>query len=124
MRVRLSHVTNRSSSSFIIDKRHLDDDQIKAIYNHIELSKKLGSSAGAWADEHDRWDITENDLFISGYTFIDNFDMDSFLKDIDVNSKVVSWSEYPFKLPEVEVVEVNDEIKEVIEEWRRLIHEM
>lgn len=121
MKCRCGHVTNSSSSSFIIAKKYLDEDQIKAIHNHIELSRELGT-LDKYVDDSDRWDIIENDNFIAGDTWMDNFNMYSFLQDIGVNDKMVSWDEFPFKLP----VEVNDEIdeNELEEEWRKLIHEM
>ena len=118
MKVRKDFVTNSSSSSFIISKRCLDEDQIEAIREHYELGNKLGMVDPKWDSP---WRIEENDDYITGYTSMDNFDMGSFLEKIDVNGANVSWSEYPISLQEInnddETEENNDS------EWRRLLHE-
>ena len=110
MKIRYGHVTNSSSSSFIISKKHLDEDQIKAIHNHIELTKKLGWHFGYL----DPWRIEENDDFITGYTDMDNFSMYDFLEKIGVEDKYVDWSEYPFNM---------NSYKDR-DDWRDIIHEM
>ena len=114
MKVRQDFVTNSSSSSFIISKRCLDNDQIEAIRNHGELGEKLGLDCCDWT-----WNIDENENYITGYTSMDNFDMDTFLEKIDVNSRNISWSEYPFNLPKENDNEDIDEDSD----WRRLLHE-
>ena len=111
MKVRKDFVTNSSSSSFLIAKKHLDSDQIKAIRNHHELGKKLGL-VNSRLDFP--WDITENYNFITGYTDMDNFDMEEFLEKIDVNMKKVDWNECGFNLPD----EDEDKL-----DWRRLLYE-
>lgn len=105
MKVRKDFVTNSSSSSFVIAKRHLDNDQIEAIRRHSEIGKKLGID---WAEE--AWNIEENKRYIGGYTSMDNFDMEEFLNKIDVNLRHVDWSDpYCFELP------TNDD------DWRSLL---
>lgn len=86
MKVRHDFITNSSSSSFIINKRHLDGDQIEAIRRHGEIGAALGIS---YADE--KWCIEENDMYIGGYTSMDNFDMREFLEKIDVNMRHVKF---------------------------------
>ena len=112
MKVRKDFVTNSSSSSFIISKRCLDVDQIEAIRKHRELGEKLGLDYCNWA-----WDISEDEDYITGYTPMDNFDMDTFLRKIDVSDKNINWGAYPFDLPE------EDDDENIYLDWRKLLHE-
>jgi hypothetical protein len=113
-------VTNSSSSSFIISKKHLDNDQIKAIWNHIELAKLMGDR---YADYLDAWNIREDNEYITGDTWMDNFSMSGFLKNINVDMKKVSWEEYPFNL-NTYYDNKNYEDEEEIDEWRDLLAEI
>lgn len=113
MKIRSDYVTNSSSSSFIISKKYLDYDQLLAIREHGKLGEKLGLDC---CDE--TWDIDENENYITGYTWMDNFDMDTFLEKIEVNSRNISWSEYPFSLQEE-----NDKSIYNGSDWRKLLNE-
>lgn len=108
MKVRRDFVTNSSSSSFLISKKHLDEDQLKAIREHYELGKKMGMVDLKWDSP---WDIEENDNFITGYTFMDNFNMYDFLNKIDVNDKDIKWGEFRVNLSNVK------------KNWRDLLYE-
>ena len=45
------------------------------------------------------WNINENDLFITGYTWMDNFSMHEFFEKIGIRPADATWSEYPLSLP-------------------------
>lgn len=109
MKIRHDFVTNSSSSSFLISKKYLDDDQVKAIREHHKLGKKMGM-VNSWLDFP--WEIKENDNFMHGYTDMDNFDMEEFLEQIDVDTNRVEWSEWRQDLPE-----------EDDKDWRTLLYE-
>jgi hypothetical protein len=113
-------VTNSSSSSFLICKKNLLDDQIEAIRQHSELGERMGL---LYAEE--AWNIEENDLFITGYTSMDNFDFFEFLEKIEVNLKAVSRSEYPFSLPSDTMVEKPIQKNSVHEKtWRDYLEDI
>ena len=115
MKVRSDFVTNSSSSSFIISKKYLDKDQIKAIRDHSSLGEKLGFDCCNYD-----WDIEENENYITGYTWLDNFDMYDFLKAIDINPKLANWSEYSFDLDTYKNYDNDCKKKET---WRDLLYE-
>lgn len=112
MKVRSDFVTNSSSSSFVISKRHLDDDQILAINKHISLGKKLKMYNCDLAYE---WNIEESDEYIGAYTDQDSFSMSSFLDNIGVNPNVVYWG---YSIWSNDIPENN-----IGEHWRKLLHE-
>lgn len=74
MKIRTSLVSNSSSASFIVDKHLLSQDQIDAIFNYKEESKDYGIP---YADT-DPWGLEEDDRFITGFTSLDNFDMQEY----------------------------------------------
>ena len=113
MKIRRDFVTNSSSSSFLIAKKYLDGDQIKAIRNHSELGEKLGIDCS-----EESWGIKESNGYITGYTGMDNFDMEEFLEKIDVDMDKVNWSEWSFDLPDEDDENTNDKI-----DWRSLLYE-
>ncbi len=121
MKYRRGFVTNSSSSSFLIAKKYLSDKQIEAIRNHSELGQKLHLQ---WANES--WDIDENDDFITGYTYMDNFDISELFKIIGIPFKNIFWNEFGFDLDNledyVEKDEDNEDEKE--EDWRRILDEI
>lgn len=109
MKIRHDFVTNSSSSSFLIAKKHLDNDQIEAIRRHSALGEKLGID---YSEES--WGIRESDGYITGSTDMDNFDMYEFLEKIDVDMNKVDWSDWSFDLPDKN----DDEV-----DWRDLLYE-
>ena len=111
MKIREDYVTNSSSSSFAILKKDLDNDQIDAIKNHIWLAEKL--KLGLYSDS---WSIDEDENFIYGDTYCDNFDMEAFLKAIDVNLSKVIWN-----YTDIDIEDVLDE-ENYNDDWRDILH--
>lgn len=93
MNFRTDFVTNSSSSSFIISKKYLTEKQILAIKNHSKLAQSLHMDC-----VEEAWNIEENKDFITGWTYLNNFDMQKFLSTIDINLHTVTWDNCPFDL--------------------------
>ena len=92
MKVRTDFVTNSSSSSFIISKSKLTEDQITLIKNHGAINRVILKHFEC--DEYDDpWDITETGIDIVGYTDMDNFSMSSYLKLIGVNPEDIQFDD-------------------------------
>ena len=119
MKVRGDFVTNSSSSSFVIAKKHLDEEQIEAIEDHFALAENIGMPIDHKWDFP--WNIRQNDKYITGYASMDNFSMDAFLRLIDVNMDIVTWGSYEVDLECMnEIVEDNTfELEEYqVSDWR------
>ena len=89
MKLRTGFVTNSSSSSFIIAKSDLTDDQIEKIKNYFEAAKEVGMN-----DFDDWWDINETNFNINGFTCMDNGDMLKFLRLIGVDRDNIEWENW------------------------------
>jgi hypothetical protein len=116
MKYRLDFVTNSSSSSFLIAKKNLDEDQLEAIRNHSELGKKLNLQ---YAEE--AWHIDENENYITGYTYMDNFYISELFDIIGVNNKSIHWSEYEQKLPTDDLEDENNGSDYNTSNWRDIL---
>ena len=76
MKIRKGFVSNSSSSSFIILTDNISAKQLKKIYNH-----KIKTDPDDW------WSIIEKDDYIQLSTFMDNFDMYTYLINIGVSEE-------------------------------------
>jgi hypothetical protein len=63
MKIRTGFVSNSSSSSFIVRKAFLSEEEIARIKNHAGM-------ADGWP-----WEILDMNSVLVGYTSMDNFDM-------------------------------------------------
>jgi hypothetical protein len=90
MKLRLSFVTNSSSSSFTINKKDLTSLQITLIEEHRYFSEKL-LGYGHGCSCSNEWNIVDHGDCIEGYTSEDNFNMREYLGAIGVNLCKVDW---------------------------------
>jgi hypothetical protein len=98
MKVRFSFVSNSSTSSFIIKTYVLSQRQIEQIVDHINVAGTMAYREDDYCDDwgdHERnaWKIETEDGTITGYTFMDNFDMRYFLSEIGIDHKDIEWSD-------------------------------
>lgn len=117
MKIRKGFVSNSSSCSFIIDKKHLSVDQISAIKNHInnslndslsdlrqvydnylkddvekgKITKEEAKKKAIEYVRYDEWDISEDNDTLFGYTTMANFNMKGFMKKVGVPMDEVEW---------------------------------
>ena len=82
MKIKIDFITNSSSSSYILFKKDLNEQQLFLIRNHIEVAPLVFKKQNYYAEA---WDITEDEEQIELSTSMDNFDMNFFLDEIGVD---------------------------------------
>lgn len=93
MKIKIDYVTNSSSASFVIMKKHLTDIQIFLIKNHINVATAICENEGGsfWETP---WKINEYETHIECYTSMDNFDMLWFLDKIGINEEYIKYEHF------------------------------
>lgn len=93
MKIRKGFVSNSSSSSFVISKENLTEDQIWAVKNHGVVAKWLeaierGKDSSAYSLYfYDEWKIEETEVSLIGYTSMDNLDLRWVFEEIGINAE-------------------------------------
>ena len=97
MKTRYGFVSNSSSSSFVIAKHNLSPLQIEKIKNHATCGIEYANT--------DPWKIIETENEIKGSTFMNNFNIYSYMHTrlgisrdyIDIDECEINWKEYEEK---------------------------
>ena len=99
MKIRLGHVSNSSSSSFVIDTKFLSAVMTDKLFNHIKVAQaeydKKGESYSQDGDfgyvgDNEEWNVKHiGKDKIAVATMMDNFSMGAFLKFIGVPDEAI-----------------------------------
>jgi len=82
-------VSNSSSSSFMININDLTQSQIALIYEHVDRIDEDSRCEDAWTIRKEK---REGEEYITGTTWLNNFDMETYLRDIvKVTDEFITW---------------------------------
>jgi len=103
MKIRNGFVSNSSSSSFVIKKEDLSEEQIEILLNlydsenpntNYKKNEKYHKILEEEGGIGDFWDIIEDpDQTISGSTVVDNGFLFEFMKKINIDLNKVEWED-------------------------------
>lgn len=87
MKIRQGFVSNSSSSSFTISKDDITNKQLKQIISHKVVCKRYAM----FCSDGEEWEIIDHGKVVTGFTYMDNFNMEHFLRAIGVSDNVIKW---------------------------------
>ena len=84
MKMRSGFVSNSSSASFVINKKHLPKEVIDAIKNHWDYANENNFKCidSEFSSASDKWDIEETETELKGITSMVTFDMPLFIEEL------------------------------------------
>jgi len=82
MKIRNGFVSNSSSSSFVISKEALSQEQINKLLEYSDSE-----------ENYDGWNLHEERYFIKGYTIMDNGSIGKFIDSFDLPEDCMHWEE-------------------------------
>ena len=89
MKVRTGFISNSSSSSFVLDKRRMTEEQIEAVHDHMEYASEHFPGQFYTGDFSAVWDVEDDGDIITVFTWLDNFDMREFLSWICIGKEAI-----------------------------------
>jgi hypothetical protein len=121
MKKRDGFVSNSSSSSFILKKADFTDKQLTLIRDHAQEVQRKRFNVHKKEDEYGtcfnkdwKWEIEENDEWMTGYTSLTNFDMETYMEIEGLNISNVAFYEYEWKLKDL----IKHHLKEIKHETK------
>lgn len=121
MKIRNGFVSNSSSSSFVILKDALSNNQIDMILNYQYYVEEIFKNDNITKDEKERfeyydyypWKIIEYEDFIFGETSMDNFDMSNYLYHIKVDRSMICWDDGYNDSPWIEQIDFLNNMRQL-----------
>jgi|GEM_PF-1301617 len=92
MKIRAGFVSNSSSASFVIERRHVSDGQLKQLKDHILYMKRDKK----YSKPCDAWKIIDFIDYIKGSTSMTNIsreEMETYIESLGIDRRVIDWVE-------------------------------
>jgi len=132
MKIRSGFVSNSSSSSFVILRDAISNNQLDMIINmdywireFINRDENNGGSENLMDKfcyyESDPWSIEVNDDYVFGETSMDNFSIGDYFEYIKVDMSFVKWDDGYVYSPTDEQLEFIEEKKKLIQKPNNFI---